>query len=310
MTAKSRGLPLHRVEWPTICLIAAVYLGYGLLTWFYHSLPWWLLLPAGGYLMALYGSLLHEAVHGHPTSRTWLNELLVFPSLWLWFPFRLYRELHLTHHNNEILTDPVKDPESYYVTAQAWQRLGPLKRLWLRALNCAAGRLVLGPVNCVWKLYSGAFLRLWAGDRSHLGYWLVHLASVALVLVWVLAICRIPLGAYLLLFVYPAISLTLLRSFLEHQARDDVGTRSVIIEAGPVMSLLYLNNNLHALHHASPGTAWYRLPAHYSARRVEILRTNGGYCFTGYHQVIWRYLFRPKEQPLYPLTSKISAPAG
>ncbi len=62
-----------RVEWPTILLAASVYLIFGLLTWFYHALPWWLVLPLGGYLVGLHGSLQHEAIHGHPTNRPWLN---------------------------------------------------------------------------------------------------------------------------------------------------------------------------------------------------------------------------------------------
>ena len=42
--------------------------------------------------------------------------------------------------------------------------------------------------------------------------------AVALVLIWVMGICHIPLWQYLLLYVYPGLSLTLLRSFAEHRA--------------------------------------------------------------------------------------------
>jgi fatty acid desaturase len=127
------------------------------------------------------------------------------------------------------------------------------------------------------------------------------------VLVWVIGICGIGLVEYLAFFVYPSISLTLLRSFLEHQARDKASERSVVVEAELPLSLLYLNNNLHAVHHAAPGTAWYRLPALYRARKDEILADNGGYFFTGYAQVVARYLFRPKEPVLHPIAGA-SAP--
>ncbi len=40
----------------------------------------------------------------------------------------------------------------------------------------------------------------------------------------------------------------LVRSYLEHQPRDKVGERTAIVESGPVMSLLFLNNNLHTMH--------------------------------------------------------------
>ncbi len=290
-----------RVEWPTLLVAAAVYAGFGLLTWSSAALPWWLVLPLGGFLVAWHVSLQHEAVHGHPTPWPWLNEALVLPSLWLWMPFRIYRETHLVHHTDELLTDPLEDPESYYVTPQAWGHLGPLGRGFLWAHNTSLGRLVLGPLLCVWRLFAGEAARLARGDTRNAGAWLLHLAGCALVLVWALWVCAMPLLDYLVFFAYPGISLTLLRSFLEHQARDDVGERSVIVEAGWPLALMFLNNNLHALHHAEPGTAWYALPARYRARRDELLSRNGGYLFKGYGEVVGRYLLRAKENPRHPL---------
>jgi fatty acid desaturase len=72
------------------------------------------------------------------------------------------------------------------------------------------------------------------------------------------------------------------------------------------MSLLFLNNNLHALHHAEPGLAWYRLPARYRARRNELLKANGGYRYDGYGEIFGRYLLRPKESAVHPF---LGAPA-
>ncbi|MDH3595249.1 MAG: hypothetical protein OEM93_10400 [Rhodospirillales bacterium] len=91
MTRKQRrSAALERaaesIEWPTVLLTTATYGAFGLLTWNYDTLPWWLLLPLGGYLVALHGSLQHEATHGHPTPWPRVNELLVGPSLWLWVP--------------------------------------------------------------------------------------------------------------------------------------------------------------------------------------------------------------------------------
>ena len=290
-----------RVEWPTLLVAAVVYAGFGLLIWYYAVLPWWLVLPLGGFLVALHGSLQHEAVHGHPTPWAWVNELVVFPSLWLWLPFRLYRESHLTHHIDALLTDPIEDPESYYVTPERWARLGTLGRggLWLH--NTLTGRLLLGPASCTWRVIADETGRLVRGDARNARAWLLHLAGSALVLIWTLWVCGMPLLDYLVFFAYPGISLTLLRSFLEHQASEEVGERSAIVEAGPVMSLLFLNNNLHALHHAEPGTAWYDLPARYRARRDELLARNGGYRYGGYAEIVLRYLVRPKENPRHPL---------
>ncbi len=295
---------LKRVAWPTLLVAAAVYGGFGLATWYHQALPWWLLLPLGGYLVAWHGSLQHEAVHGHPTPWNWVNEALVFPSLWLWLPFRLYRVSHLTHHDDAILTDPARDPESFYVAPEDWDRLGPLGRAYYRTVNTLAGRLILGPLRCVWLILASEIPRLARGDTAHLTPWLLHLTGAALVLIWALWVCGMSLLDYLVFFAYPGLSLTLLRSFLEHQARPAPGARSVLVEAGWPLALMFLNNNLHALHHAEPRLAWYKLPARYRERRAELLKNNGGYRYGGYLEIAARYLFKPKEHPRHPLDAE------
>ncbi len=181
------------VEVPTLLVAILIYGGFGMLTWYHQALAWWILLPLGGYLVAWHGSLQHEVVHGHPTPWAWLNESLVLPSLWLWIPFRIYRETHLAHHQDEILTDPVDDPESFYVTAETWVAAGPLTRTWLKAQNSLAGRMILGPLRCVRLFWSAEAKRLLRGDLSHAKAWALHLLGSTLVLVWVMAICEMPL---------------------------------------------------------------------------------------------------------------------
>ena len=58
-----------------------------------------------------------------------------------------------------------------------------------------------------------------------------------------------PFWQYVLLFAYPGISLMLVRSFCEHRAHEEMGGRTIIVEASPFWSLLFLNNNLHVAHH-------------------------------------------------------------
>ncbi len=295
-----RGPLPRRIEGPTLLVALAIYGGFGLVTWFHAALPWWVLLPLGAYLVAWHGSLQHEVTHGHPTPSALANELLVLPSLWLWMPFRLYRESHLAHHNDAQLTDPVADPESYYLSAEAWAAAGPLTRALLRFNNTLAGRLTVGPLCVLYGFFKGEIVRALGGDSGHAKAWAIHALGVALVLAWVIGICDMPLWQYLLLFVYPGISLSLVRSFLEHQARPEVSERSVIVEAGPLMSLLFLNNNLHLVHHDKPGLPWYRIPAFYRQRRALFLASNGGYFYKGYGEVARRHFFRAKEQPLHP----------
>ncbi len=290
----------HPVEWPTVALAAAIYLAFGLLTWFHAALPWWLLLLCGGFVTCLHGSLQHEVVHGHPTRWRRLNEALVFPSLWLWMPYRTYRRSHLAHHFDPSLTHPLEDPESYYVTAERWARLSAPARALLWIQNTVAGRLLIGPLRALLKLLAAELPALLRGDGRRRNDWGLHALGVGLVLLWVVGLCGMDVWLYVATFAYPGLSLTLLRSFLEHQARPEVATRTVLVEAGPVMSLLFLNNNLHALHHAEPGVAWYRLPHRYRRRREELLRENRGYRYGGYAEIIARHLFRPKEPPVHP----------
>ncbi len=288
------------VEWPTVAVAGLIYAGFAGLTWHYHVLPSWMVLPLGAYFVAWHGSLQHEAVHAHPTRWPWVNELLVFPSLWLWMPYRVYRLTHLQHHMTASVTDPIDDPESYYLTPSAWARTGAPMRLVWRVNNTAAGRLLIGPFIVTALLFISEGRRIASGDRSTLAGWLLHVVSCAIVLAWVVAICDIPLTHYLILFVYPGISLTLLRSFLEHQANDEPGHRTVIVESNPVMSLLYLYNNLHALHHSAPNVPWYELPGRYRQQRAAVLSKNGDYCYRGYAAVIARYLLRTKEPVVHP----------
>ncbi len=284
-----------RWEWRTLAIALAIYAAFAALTLYHGNLPWWLLLLAGGYVTAWHGSLQHEVVHGHPTPHRLLNELLVFPGLWLWLPFRLYRESHLRHHATPVITDPVDDPESYYMSRARWSKCGRLRRALFEFHNTLAGRLSVGPAVAVYRLLEVEYRKLARGDVSSLPAWLLHAAGCALVLGWAVGVCGMGVLEYVACFAYPGLSLTLLRSFAEHQASIEHDERTVIVNSGPLMSLLYLNNNLHALHHAEPALPWYQLPAR--ARSVKL----PAYAFRGYGQIAARHLFTAKEPVRFPL---------
>ena len=123
------------VDVPTLIVAFGTYSVWALLTWYHALLPWWLLLPFGAYIVCLHGGLQHEAVHGFPFRKHWLDAALVFPSLWLWLPYTHYRRTHLLHHRDRRLTCPIDDPESYYVTDVQWERMGPFHRAYRQAMN-------------------------------------------------------------------------------------------------------------------------------------------------------------------------------
>src|SRR5471030_1836003 len=169
------------VDLPTVGLAIATYLGFGLLTWFHHDLPWWIVAPLGGYFVALHGSLQHEAVHGYPFGRRWLTTATVYPSLWLWLPYVIYRDSHLAHHWDEQLTCPVADPESNYLTPSMWAAMGPIHRAIRMMLTTLAGRLILGPPYVMWRAGYRLLAALRSANQVLLYRWIVHLPAVALV---------------------------------------------------------------------------------------------------------------------------------
>ena len=290
----------NRTEIPTWLVIVATYGGWLALTLSFHALPLWLVAPLGGWLLAWHGSVQHEAVHGHPTRRPRFNALVAGPPLALWLPFAIYRESHLAHHVAPELTDPLEDPESYYTAPEEWAQLSRPVRLFRRILHTAAGRLIVGPPAMVWRLFGREARRVAAGDRRRLAVWAVHAACVAAVLAWVMVVCRIPLWAYLALFVYPGLSLTLLRSYAEHRPAARQAGRSALVDAGPLFSLLYLHNNLHLVHHLRPHLPWYELPRWYRAERSALLERNGQFRFAGYAEVLRLHWRRGKDSPVHP----------
>jgi fatty acid desaturase len=295
-----RDEPIRRdVEWPTIGLLAGCYAAWLGATWAYPLLGPWLFILISAPIVTLHSSLQHEALHGHPTRSADLNEALVFPPLGLLFPYRRFKILHLRHHNDQTLTDPYDDPESFYLAAGHWERLPR----WLRAVlgfnNTFAGRFSIGPAMMLAGFLANELRLMRGGERAVLRAWLHHLAGLALVFAWTLWL-GIPAWATLA-SAYLGLSILNLRTFAEHQAHETPGGRTVIVEASPALGLLFLNNNLHYVHHQYPRVPWYRLPELYRSRRDEFLAANGSYRFEGYGEMLRRYFFKMKSPVPHPL---------
>jgi len=295
-----RSVRTDGVEWPTVVLATGNFTLFFLLTWFHASILWWILLPLGAITVALQGSLQHEVLHGHPFHDRRIDDLFAKPALWLWLPYEIYRELHLRHHRNDLLTDPLDDPESYYVTRRRWDELPAAMRKVLLFNHTLLGRLTVGPLLAIAGLWRQQATRLARGDGRLWLIWAEHALWVALLLVWIVGVCGMPLWQYVLLFALPGTSLSMVRSYMEHRPAADPGARCAIVEDGGFFSLLFLNNNLHAVHHRWPGIAWYRIPRLYRERRDEILAWNQGYLIRGYGTIAARFLLRPKDHPIHP----------
>ena len=287
-------------EWPTVALLACVYLAYGAVTAWAAYLTPWLALPLLTLIITLHSSLQHEVLHGHPFRHQGLSEAAVFPAVGLAIPYRRFRDTHLKHHRERFLTDPVEDPESNYVDPAVWVRLGPVARGLLRFDRTLAGHMLVGPAIGLWRLYRDDARAMAAADRSVLGAWGLHALGLVPVIAWWLGAATLPAWAYLLA-AYGGVSLLKVRTFLEHRAHADGPARSVIVEGGRFWAFLFLNNSLHAVHHAHPTVAWYRLPALYRENAAAFLERNGGYRYGGYGDVFRRYLLRAKDPVAHPL---------
>lgn len=291
----------HAVEWPTLALIAAVYLGWAAITYLHAALPLYIVSPVGALLIALHSSLQHEMLHGHPTRWRSVNRALASPPLSLWLPYESYRISHLVHHQDERLTDPLDDPESYYWTPEGWASLGPIGRWLVVAQSTLLGRLIIGPPWNIARFLKAEFIAVWHNRGPARRIWLLHLVHLVPVLVWLVVIAKINLVFYVVAIVYPGTSILLIRSFAEHKAEADVIERTAIVERSWILGPVFLFNNLHAAHHAVPTLPWYEIPAWYRANRERLVAENGGLVYRSYFDVARRFLLRSHDAPPHPL---------
>lgn len=295
-----------RVEWPTLALIGASYLVLVLGLFWLPAISLWLAVAVLIVVITLQSSLQHEVLHGHPFTRRWLGEALVFASFNLFVPYLRFRDTHLAHHQDANLTDPYDDPESAYLDPAVWARLPGWYQAVLNANNTLLGRVVLGPLIGQIAFMASDLRAIRAGDGAVLRAWLWHIPVTALLVALVIA-APLPLWAYLVAC-YGGLGLLKIRTFLEHQAHARASGRTAIIEDRGPLAFLFLNNNLHVVHHMHPRLPWYRLPGHYRANRDRYLTRNGGYAYPHYAAIIRRHLLRAKEPVAHPLYPRAADP--
>ena len=302
------SVPLGKsCEWLTLGLIMATTAAWTLVISFYSDWGGWIVCPLAALLVTLQSSLQHEVLHGHPTRNARLNEALIYCSFGLFIPYRRFKTLHLRHHNDDRLTDPYDDPESFYLAWGDWQKMPWALRLVLTLNNTLAGRLLIGPAVSLVGFYGSEIRAVASGDSGVARAWAHHLAGLVLVLAFVSVVGGIPLWLYIFGVAYPGMSLLMLRTYAEHRAHENAEARSVIVEFCPLFSLLFLNNNLHIVHHSHPTAPWYTLPKLYHDARDEWQARNQGYVFKSYLQMAKAFLFKVKEPVPHPLVRHVDA---
>ncbi|MCT7375262.1 fatty acid desaturase [Chelativorans salis] len=298
---RRRGRPA--IEWPTIVLIFLCYAAWGtagVLLW-----PGWPLaaLAVLTVTIALQSSLMHECLHGHPTRNALVNEALVGLPIGLVYPYRRFKALHLRHHADERLTDPFEDPESYYRALWQYEELPAAIKFVLKINNTMIGRFILGPLIMNAAFFASDTKLIAGGDRDVRRAWALHAAGLAVVLPIVVYGFGMPLWLYVLVPAWLGQSLISVRTFAEHQWSERPDGRTIIVERSP-LSFLFLNNNLHLVHHKLPTVPWYRLPENYWEKRTEWLSMNGGYAYPSYFALLRDFAFRAKEPVPHPVLQR------
>ena len=288
------------VEWPTFFVLIATYLTLGLATTWLADVSLPLAIFVTGLAVAQFSSLQHEVLHGHPFRSRWLSEAAVFPALTVYVPYLRFKDTHLAHHNDPILTDPYDDPESNFMAPDAWRDMPKLKKALLTANNTLLGRILLGPAVSMWSFVGADVRAIGRGDGHILLAWALHGVGLTMIFGWLWATDGMPVWAYLIA-AYFGFGLLKIRTFLEHRAHDLARARSVVIEDRGFFAFLFLNNNYHAVHHSHPKLAWYRLPRLFAENRDHYLSRNDGYFYSSYMQIFRKHFFHPKDPVAHPL---------
>jgi fatty acid desaturase len=286
-------------DWRTLVIAVLVYGGWLATVFLHKQMPWWATFALLTWFGAWHLSLQHELVHGHPFRNSKLNAALASLSLTMWVPFLSFKRDHISHHNTT-LTHPELDTESYYSMPERWQHSGRFLRSIYWANRTIAFRLTIWSVfSTVQYFFADAWRAIRNVDNAR-SAWALHIPGLIAVTYIVNNLAGMSMIEYLIGGVFASHSLNMMRSFAEHKTIGDESTRTAIIDAGRVMSLLMLNNNLHIAHHDEPSAPWYKVPevaerlnAFERAQKIDALYKGG------YGELLRRFTFKPYDQPVY-----------
>ena len=289
---------LHETgEWRTLAVIVAVY-GLTVLTVVrYEVLTAWLAVPLLAVLGAWHLSMQHELLHGHPFKNQFINDAIGGIPVTLWIPYLAFKKDHHEHHASD-LTNPELDNESYYVSQEQWDKAGPIRRAAWTANRTILFRMFVWTIVSTISYVTLVLKRAARGEKGDRMAVTLHVVGVVAV-VYLVSLSSMPVWVFALGTLYGGRILNAIRPFPEHKYQSGVETRTAMIMAGPFMSLLMLNNNLHIAHHEDPKVAWYRVGA--LAQRVnavERAREAGVLYEGGYAEVFRKFSFTPVDSPV------------
>lgn len=286
-----------RREWRTVALAAAVYGGTAAVVAWHDLLGPWISVPLLAWFGAWHLSMQHEVLHGHPFKQQFLNDFIGSIPVTLWIPYLAFKKDHLEHHVSD-LTNPALDNESYYVSQEQWDKAGKIRRAAWTANRTILFRMFVWTIVSTISYVLSVLKRAIGGEKGDRLAVALHIIGVAFV-VYLVSLSSMPLWQFALGTVYGGRILNAIRPFPEHKYQSGVETRTAMIMAGPFMSLLMLNNNLHVAHHDEPWVPWYGYQA--LARRVNAVdraREAGLLYEGGYAEVFRKFSFKPVDSPV------------
>ena len=295
--SSNNALLRERAEWRTLLVVLSVY-GLTVLTVLrYEVLTPWLAIPMLAVLGAWHLSMQHEVLHGHPFKNQFLNDAIGGIPVTLWIPYLAFKKDHHEHHLSD-LTNPALDNESYYVSQEQWDKAGRIRRAAWTANRTILFRIFVWTIVSTMTYVLSVLKRAARNEKSDRLAVVLHVVGVVFV-VYLVLLSNMPLWQFALGTVYGGRILNAIRPFPEHKYQSGVETRTAMIMAGPFMSLLMLNNNLHVAHHDEPGVPWYgyhKLMNRVNA--VERARDAGLLYEGGYAEVFRKFSFKPVDSPV------------
>ena len=284
-------------EWRTLLVVVAVYALTALTVIRYETLTPWLAVPFLAVLGAWHLSMQHEVLHGHPFKIQFLNDAIGSIPVTLWIPYLAFKKDHLEHHVSD-LTNPALDNESYYVSQEQWDKAGKIRRAAWTANRTILFRMFVWTIVSTITYELSVLKRAVRGEQGDRLAVALHAVGVAFV-VYLVSLSSMPLWVFALGTVYGGRILNAIRPFPEHKYQSGVETRTAMIMAGPFMSLLMLNNNLHIAHHDEPWVPWYRYGNLMDrVNAVQRARDAGVLYEGGYAEVFRRFSFTPVDSPV------------
>lgn len=281
-------------EWPTWLAIIGVYALWLIVLRSFESIPFASILLV--IVLAFHGSVQHELLHGNPSNNQNLNDFLAYPPLALWYPYPVYKRTHLAHHNNEDLTIPGIDPESYFLSKDRWNKLSKWRQQLALFNMTLLGRLLLAPLQHFIGLKKQMIESVKKPASTSGRVWILHECLALILLLLVGLFFEVNIFIYIIC-AYFAQSVILLRSFYEHRVAAEPNHRSIIMKASWPMRILYLNNNYHAIHHEHPTMSWYKLGKEYDSKQTHYEEKNGRFDEHGYLRWFVKHAFKPVAHP-------------